>query len=112
LKAARPLGGIMVIGYAIETLRDEAPLHATSTPGVEAVLAAGYRNNVGESNEGMACTPAVTGSKDPRLGLGKPHPFALNGYQVKGPPQAGRIEAPSYGRGCFTEGPVLWARFF
>jgi hypothetical protein len=59
----------MFIGYAIEPLRAEAPLHAASTPAVEAFLAAGYRNDIGESNGAMACTPAVTGSKDPRLGL-------------------------------------------
>jgi hypothetical protein len=47
----------MVIGYAIGTLRDEVPLHAASTPAVEAVLAAGYGNDVGESNEAIACTP-------------------------------------------------------
>jgi hypothetical protein len=35
---------VMFIGYAIETLRAEAPLYATSTPGVEAVLAAGRRS--------------------------------------------------------------------
>jgi hypothetical protein len=34
--------GDMFIGYAIETLRDEAPRNAASTPSVEAVLAAGY----------------------------------------------------------------------
>jgi hypothetical protein len=43
--------------YGIETLRAEAPLHAASTPAAEAVLAAVYRNDVGESNEVMACTP-------------------------------------------------------
>jgi hypothetical protein len=59
----------MFIGYAFETLRAEAPLHAASTPAVEAVLASGYGNDVGESNEAMACTPAVAESKDPRLGL-------------------------------------------
>jgi hypothetical protein len=35
---------VMLIGYAIETLRAEAPLHAASTPGVEAVLAAGRKS--------------------------------------------------------------------
>jgi hypothetical protein len=49
----------MFIGYAIETLRDEVPLHAASTPAVEAVLAAGYGNDVGESNEAMACPPRL-----------------------------------------------------
>jgi hypothetical protein len=45
---SRPFGressmrGVMLIGYAIETLRDEARRHAASTPPVEAVLAAGY----------------------------------------------------------------------
>ena len=33
--------GVMFIGYAMETLRDEGPLRAASTPAVEAVLAAG-----------------------------------------------------------------------
>ena len=36
------MGGIIFIGYAIETLRDEARRNAASTPPVEAVLAAGY----------------------------------------------------------------------
>ena len=45
-----PYGGIMSTGSAIETLRDEAPLHAASTPPVEAVLAAGYGHDVGEFN--------------------------------------------------------------
>ena len=49
----------MFVGYTIETLRAEAPLHAASTPAAEAVLAAGYRNDVGESNEAMACTPRL-----------------------------------------------------
>ena len=31
----------MLIGYAIETLRAEAPLHAASTPAAEAVIASG-----------------------------------------------------------------------
>jgi hypothetical protein len=51
--------GVMLIGYAMEALRAEAPLHAASTPSVEAVLAAGYRNDIGESNEAMACTPRL-----------------------------------------------------
>ena len=38
----------MFTDYAIETLWDEAPLHAASTPPVEAVLAAGYSHDVGE----------------------------------------------------------------
>jgi len=45
------MGGVMFIGYAIETLRDEAPLHAASTPPVKAVLAAGYGHDLGEFNE-------------------------------------------------------------
>jgi hypothetical protein len=53
---------VMFIGYGIEGFRAEAPLHAASTPCVEAVLAAEYRNDEGESNEAMAYTPAVTGS--------------------------------------------------
>jgi hypothetical protein len=43
----------MLIGYAIETLRAEAPLHATSTPGVEAVLAAGRRSRDSDCSEGL-----------------------------------------------------------
>jgi hypothetical protein len=42
--------GVMFIGYAIETLRDEVPLHTASTPPVKAVLAAGYGHDVGEFN--------------------------------------------------------------
>ena len=61
----------MFIGYAIETLRAEAPLHAASTPAVEAVLAAGYGNDGGESNEAMACTP--------RLGLQRGFVVVLSG---------------------------------
>jgi hypothetical protein len=49
----------MFIGYAIEALRAEAPLHAAFTPAAEAVLAAEYRNDVAESNEVMACTPRL-----------------------------------------------------
>ena len=49
----------MLIGYAIRTLRNEAPLHAASTPAMEAVLAAGYDNHAGEFNEAMACTPRL-----------------------------------------------------
>ena len=45
------MGGVMFIGYAIETLRDDAPLHAASTPHVEAALTAGYGHDVGEFNE-------------------------------------------------------------
>ena len=42
--------GVMFIGYAIETLRDEARRNAASTPPVEAVLAAGYCHGDDESN--------------------------------------------------------------
>jgi hypothetical protein len=42
--------GVMLIDCAIETLRDEIPLYAASTPPVMAVLAAGYGHNVGEFN--------------------------------------------------------------
>jgi hypothetical protein len=42
-----PMDVVMFIGYAIETLRDEAPRNAASTPPVEAVLAAGYGRGVG-----------------------------------------------------------------
>jgi hypothetical protein len=34
----------MFIGYPMETLRDETPLHAASTPAAEAVLVAGRRS--------------------------------------------------------------------
>jgi hypothetical protein len=59
------------IGYAIETLLAEAPLHAASTSGVEAVLAAGYGSDVGKSNEAMTCTP--------RLGLRQGFVLILSG---------------------------------
>jgi hypothetical protein len=75
----RPLSGVMFIRYAIETLRDEAPLHATSTPGIKAVLVAGRRSRDSDCS--------------------KPHPFALNADQVKGP-YGGQIKAPSFGRVC------------
>jgi hypothetical protein len=42
-----PMEGVMLIAYAIKTLRDEAPRNAASTPPVEAVLAAGYGRGVG-----------------------------------------------------------------
>jgi hypothetical protein len=61
----------MFIGYAIETLRAEAPLHAASTPASEAVLATGYRNDIGKSNEAMACTP--------RLGLQRGFVLVVSG---------------------------------
>jgi hypothetical protein len=98
----------MYIGYGIDPLRDEAPLHAASTPAAEAVLAAGYRNDVGESNEAMACTP--------RLGLQQGFVVGLSGrcgiaenlipslrteIGLKAP-YGGQIKAEFYGRGCFT----------
>ena len=39
------MGGGMFIGYAVQPLRDEARLHAASTPIVEAVLATGYSHD-------------------------------------------------------------------
>jgi hypothetical protein len=44
------MGKVMFIDYAIETLRDEVPLDAASTPPVQAVLAAGYCHEVREFN--------------------------------------------------------------
>ena len=44
------MGGVMLIGYAFKALRDEARLHAASTPTVEAVLAAEYGHDVAEFN--------------------------------------------------------------
>ena len=78
----RPLGGVMNIGYALETLRDEAPLHAASTPAAKAVLAAGYRNDVGESNEAVACTP--------RLGLQQTSSLRSERRSGKRPPMGAR----------------------
>ena len=49
----------MFFGFAIKTLRDEAPLHAASTPTVEAVLSAGYNKDVGKCAEAMTCTPRL-----------------------------------------------------
>jgi hypothetical protein len=49
----------MFMGSAIEPLRDEAPLHAASTPSFDAVLAAGYDNAVSASNEAGVCTPPL-----------------------------------------------------
>jgi hypothetical protein len=63
----------MFIGYAIETLRAKTPLHAASTRAIEAVLAAGRRSRDSDCS--------------------KPHPFALNGDQVKGP-QWGPDQSP------------------
>jgi hypothetical protein len=47
----------MFIGYAIETLRAEAPLHAASTPAVEAVLAAGRRSRQSGGTATMLVNP-------------------------------------------------------
>jgi hypothetical protein len=55
------MDGAMFTGYAIETLRDEAPLHAASTPSVHTVLAAGYKKTVVTLHEAM--------EYNPRLGL-------------------------------------------
>jgi hypothetical protein len=77
--------GVMFIGCAIETLRDEAPLHAASTPPVEAVLAAGYDDDVGEFNRhdmypATRTAATVCGSFIRKIRHGvEPHPFALNG---------------------------------
>jgi len=40
------MGGVMFIGYAVETLRDGARRNAASTPPVEAILAAGYCHGI------------------------------------------------------------------
>jgi hypothetical protein len=42
------MDGVMSIGYAIMTLRDEVPRNAVSTPPVQAVLAAWYCHDAGE----------------------------------------------------------------
>jgi hypothetical protein len=63
--------GVVLIGCAIETLRAEVSLHAASTPAVEAALVVGYGNDVGESNETMACNP--------RLGLQRGFVVVLSG---------------------------------
>ena len=60
----------MFIGYAIETLRDEARRNAASTPPVQAVLAAGYFHDVGEFN-GARNVPR---DSDCSNGLGNSHP--------------------------------------
>jgi hypothetical protein len=78
----------MFIGYGIETLRDEAPRNAASTPDVEAILAADCC--VKEASRPIEGCNAVRDSDcDPGLGrfirkmqhYGEPHPFALNGEQ-------------------------------
>jgi hypothetical protein len=46
----------MFIGYAVEPLRAEGPLHAASTPSLDAVLAAAYDNAVVAFNEAGVCT--------------------------------------------------------
>ena len=99
----RPMGGVMFIGYAIETLRDEAPLHAASTPTVEAVLAAGYDYAVGASNEAMVCTPRLGLQRtlvvvsSGRCGIAATLIPSLRTENVKNP-----LGGPD-------QGPVLWA---
>jgi hypothetical protein len=61
----------MLIGYADETLRDEVPRNAASTPPVKAVLAAGYGHDVGKFYGSMICTP--------RLGLQRGFVVVLSG---------------------------------
>jgi hypothetical protein len=84
--------GVMFIGYAIETLRDEVPLHAASTPDVEAILAADCC--VKEASRPIEGCSAVRDSDcDPGLGsfirkmrhYGEPHACALNGELVNDP---------------------------
>jgi hypothetical protein len=63
--------GVMLIGYAIETLRDEAPLHAASTPAAGAVLAAGRRSRDSGGTATMLANPmspchVPPMSRDPR----------------------------------------------
>ena len=65
------MGGVIFIGYAVKPLRDEAPLHAASTPSVDTVLAVGYDNDVDASNKAMECIP--------RLGLQRAFVVALSG---------------------------------
>jgi hypothetical protein len=50
---APPSGWVMLIVYAIDTLRAGALLHAASTPSVEAVLAAGRRSRDSGCGEGL-----------------------------------------------------------
>jgi hypothetical protein len=93
--------GVIFIGYAIETLLAEAPLHAASTPAAEAVLAAGTATMWVNPMRPWHVPPL---SRDPRTrdsDCGDPHPFALNEDQVKAS-NGGQIKVPSYGRGCFT----------
>jgi hypothetical protein len=76
---------------AVETLRDEAPLHTASTPPVKAVLAAGYCHDVGEFN-GACYAPR---DSDRSEGLWKLYPkdaalrrtsfLRSNAEQVKNP---------------------------
>jgi hypothetical protein len=54
-----PMDGVVFIGYVIGTLRAEAPLHAASTPSLDAVLAAGYDKAVVTSNEARGCIPRL-----------------------------------------------------
>jgi hypothetical protein len=66
----------MNIGYALATLRDEAPLHAASTPAMEAAFAAAHNNDVREFNESMKCTQ--------RPGLQRPIVVVLSGRSAIG----------------------------
>jgi hypothetical protein len=52
---------VIFIGYAIETLRAEAPLHAASTPAAEAVLAAVPGARESGSPHIFACHGSCTG---------------------------------------------------
>jgi hypothetical protein len=45
--------GVMFVGYAIETLRVEAPRNAASTPVAEAVLAVGRRSRDSDCSAGL-----------------------------------------------------------
>jgi hypothetical protein len=94
--------GVMFIGYAIETLRAEVPLNSASTPGVEAGLAAGRRSRDSGGTATMWVNPMRPWHVPRDSDCSTLHPFAQNGDQVKGPPQADQFKVPSYGRGCFT----------
>ena len=81
----RAMGGVMFICYAVKPLRDEARLHAASTPTVEAALAAEYDNDFAEL-DGHDTYPAARAVekvwgrfiRKMRHG-GEPHPSALSG---------------------------------
>jgi hypothetical protein len=85
---------VMLIGYTMETLRAEAPLHAASTPAVEAVLAAGRRSRDSGGTATMLVNPMRPWHVPHDSDCSKPHPFALNGDQVKGAPKAGQVSKP------------------